>query len=139
MKRLYRSRDERMIWGVCGGIAKYFDVDPTIVRLIAVLTLLFGLTGALAYLVLAIVMPLEPEELAKTQEVSRASGKAGVEQYTTEAGRRTNTVIWIILIVAAIVILAGISNLLRWSWWIPLSPLAILLIIVIILLAARRR
>ena len=139
MKRLYRSRDERTIWGVCGGMAKYFDIDPTIVRLIAVLTLFFGLAGALAYIVLAIVMPLEPQELAKTQAVSKASGEAGVEQYTTEAGRRTSTVIWIILIVVAIIILAGISNLFWWSWWTPLWPIPILLIIVLIVLAARRR
>ena len=59
-KRLYRSRDERMIWGVCGGIAKYFDVDPTLIRLIAVLTLFFACTGILIYLILTIIMPLEP-------------------------------------------------------------------------------
>jgi phage shock protein C len=59
-KRLYRSKDERMIWGVCGGLAKYFDVDPTIIRLIAVLTLLLGLVGVLVYIILAIVVPLEP-------------------------------------------------------------------------------
>ena len=61
-KRLYRSRDERIIWGVCGGIAKYFDVDPTLVRLIAVLTLFFACTGILIYLILTIIMPLEPLE-----------------------------------------------------------------------------
>jgi len=59
-KRLYRSKDERMIWGVCGGLAKYFDVDPTIIRLVAVLTLFLGLVGVLAYIILAIVVPLEP-------------------------------------------------------------------------------
>ena len=58
--RLYRSRDERMIWGVCGGLGKYFNVDPTVVRLVAVLTLFFGLTGALVYVILAIVVPPEP-------------------------------------------------------------------------------
>jgi phage shock protein C len=59
-KRIYRSRDERMIWGVCGGIAKYFDVDPTLIRIIAVLTLFCALTGILAYIILAIIVPLEP-------------------------------------------------------------------------------
>ena len=59
-KRLYRSKDERMIWGVCGGLAKYFDVDPTIIRLVAVLTLFLGLTGILIYIILAIIIPLEP-------------------------------------------------------------------------------
>ena len=61
-KRLYRSRDERMIWGVCGGIAKYFDVDPTLIRLIAVLTLFLCFTGILVYPILTIIMPLEPLE-----------------------------------------------------------------------------
>ena len=59
-KRIYRSRDERMIWGVCGGIAKYFDVDPTLIRIIAVLTLFCALTGILVYIILAIIVPLEP-------------------------------------------------------------------------------
>lgn len=60
-KRLYRSRDERMIWGVCGGIAKYFDVDPTLIRLVAVLSLFLGFAGLLVYPILTIVMPLEPQ------------------------------------------------------------------------------
>jgi len=60
-KRLYRSRDERMIWGVCGGIAKYLDVDPTLIRLIAVLTLFLGFAGLLVYPILTIVMSLEPQ------------------------------------------------------------------------------
>lgn len=61
-KRLYRSRDERMIWGVCGGIAKYFDIDPTVVRVIAVLTLFLGCAGLIIYPILTIVMSLEPQE-----------------------------------------------------------------------------
>jgi len=51
-KRLYRSRSERMIWGVCGGLAKYFDMDPTLVRIIAVLTILVSGIGILAYIIL---------------------------------------------------------------------------------------
>ncbi len=59
-KRLYRSRDERMIWGVCGGLGKYFDVDPTLVRVITLLTLFLGGGGILIYVILAIIVPLEP-------------------------------------------------------------------------------
>ena len=59
-KRLYRSKDERMIWGICGGLAKYFDVDPTLVRVIWVLTLIFGGWSLLAYVILRFVIPLEP-------------------------------------------------------------------------------
>ena len=60
MKRLYRSRDERMIWGICGGLGKYFDVDPTIIRLVWVLTLFLGGWGILAYIILRFIIPLEP-------------------------------------------------------------------------------
>ena len=58
-KRLYRSRTDRMIWGVCGGLAKYFDVDPTIIRVIAIVSIFFTGLGLLAYIVMAIVVPLE--------------------------------------------------------------------------------
>ncbi len=58
-KRLYRSRSDRMICGVCGGLAKYFDIDPTIVRVIAVLSVFVSGLGLLAYIIMAIVVPLE--------------------------------------------------------------------------------
>jgi len=61
VKKLYRSRDERMIWGICGGMAQHFGVDPTIVRVITVLTLIFGGWSILAYIILYFVIPLEPE------------------------------------------------------------------------------
>jgi len=62
-KRLYRSRSDRMILGVCGGLGKYFDVDPTIVRVIAVVSLLLGLMGVLVYLILAVAVPVEPGDV----------------------------------------------------------------------------
>lgn len=60
-KRLYRSTQDRKIAGVCGGIAEYFNIDPTIVRVVAILLLLpGGLPGFLPYLVLWIVVPNAP-------------------------------------------------------------------------------
>ena len=59
-KKLYRSKDERMIWGICGGLAKHFDLDPTIIRVIAVVTILFGGEGILIYIILRFLIPLEP-------------------------------------------------------------------------------
>ena len=57
-KKLYRSTDQRMIAGVCGGLAEYFDIDVTIVRLIAVALLLpGGLPGFLPYIIMWIVVP----------------------------------------------------------------------------------
>ena len=48
-KRLYRSRDDRMIAGVCGGLAEYFSIDPTIVRLVLLFLTLWGGGGFLVY------------------------------------------------------------------------------------------
>lgn len=58
MKRLYRSRKNRMICGVCGGIGEYLNVDPTVIRLL-VLLLGFTGTGLVAYIVVAVIMPEE--------------------------------------------------------------------------------
>jgi len=60
VKRLYRSRDERVIWGICGGLGKYFGVDPVLVRVIWVVTVVFAGWSILAYLILRLVVPLEP-------------------------------------------------------------------------------
>ena len=59
-KRLYRSRTDRQISGVCGGLAAYFKVDPTLVRLLFVLGLLLVGSTIWAYLVMMIVIPEEP-------------------------------------------------------------------------------
>jgi phage shock protein C len=59
-KRLYRSRDNRMIGGVAGGLGEYLGIDPTIVRLLFVI-FTFGVgSGVIAYLVMMLVVPEEP-------------------------------------------------------------------------------
>jgi phage shock protein PspC (stress-responsive transcriptional regulator) len=59
-KRLYKDHSDKKLCGVCSGIAKYFDIDPTVVRLALVLFCLLGGSGILAYIICAIVMPDEP-------------------------------------------------------------------------------
>ena len=59
-KKLYRSRKDKMLGGVAGGLAEYFDIDPTIVRIIFVVTLFIGGGGFLAYIIMWIVVPEEP-------------------------------------------------------------------------------
>ncbi|WP_238626279.1 PspC domain-containing protein [Aggregatilinea lenta] len=59
-KRLYRSRDERMFAGVCGGVAEYLEVDPTIVRLVFVALTLLGGPGLIVYIVLMLIVPERP-------------------------------------------------------------------------------
>ena len=59
-KKLYKSNQNKMINGVCGGIAEYFNIDPTLIRLGVVLLSLMGLSGILAYIIAAIIIPRAP-------------------------------------------------------------------------------
>ncbi len=60
VKRLYRSRMTRMLGGVCGGVASYFQLDPSLVRIAWVVFTLLGGAGLLAYLICWVVIPDEP-------------------------------------------------------------------------------
>ena len=64
-KKLYRTRDDKRVCGVCGGLANYFNIDPVIVRLLwAVLTVLTGgFMGVILYVSCVFVIPQEPEVL----------------------------------------------------------------------------
>ena len=83
-QKLYRSSSDRMIAGVCGGLGKYFTVDPTLVRLVFLLLLVLGGSGFLLYLVLWIVVPDEqlgaaPQSVvqANTQEMAQSAARKG--------------------------------------------------------------
>lgn len=59
-KKLYRSRKDKMIAGIAGGLGEYFDIDTTLIRILLVVSLFFGGFGLLAYIILWIVVPEEP-------------------------------------------------------------------------------
>ena len=61
-KKLYRNTSNKMIAGVCSGLAEYLNIDPTIVRLIWALIALSG-AGVLAYLIAAIIIPEKPSDI----------------------------------------------------------------------------
>ena len=158
-KRLYRSQSDRMIWGVCGGLAKYFDIDPTIVRIIAVLTIFLGSFGIWAYIILAIVVPLEgsktaePKETIKenVEEMKETAGELGREIRSTLEGEegeseevakvrhRRRNLFGIILVVVGILFLLGSFDLFWWFRWSNLWPLSLVAIGVLIILSTRRR
>lgn len=76
MKKLYRSRKDRIIAGVCGGLGEYFNLDPTLIRIaFAALTLLNG-AGLILYIILSIVIPEEKvETVQEASAVASASSK----------------------------------------------------------------
>jgi phage shock protein C len=67
-KRLYRSRTDKQMSGVCGGVADYLGIDPTIVRIVWVLLTLAGGPGLVLYIIMALVVPEEPEFVQTSAE-----------------------------------------------------------------------
>lgn len=98
-RRLYRSRTDRMLGGVCSGLGNYFGVDPSLIRLAFVLLTVFGGSGVLLYLILWIVLPEEgrsygsPEETARAnaQEIADRARQMGQEMRTAFGGSSGQT------------------------------------------------
>lgn len=59
-KKLYRSDDNKILLGICGGIGEYFNIDPVIARLILVVLIFLGFSGIFAYIVAAFIIPKRP-------------------------------------------------------------------------------
>ncbi|MCB0875607.1 MAG: PspC domain-containing protein [Solirubrobacterales bacterium] len=82
-RRYLRSRDDRIIAGVCGGLGRYFDIDPVIIRIAFAVSVLFGGLGILAYLALALFVPSDdgtgaPVEGGRGREIARILGIAAI-------------------------------------------------------------
>ncbi|MBI2357116.1 PspC domain-containing protein [Candidatus Dojkabacteria bacterium] len=99
-KSLYRSKTDRVIGGVCGGLGEYFNVDSTIIRLLFVLIVLSGGVGILAYFILWVVIPEEGAKDTTTENVVKKNSKEieskmksmanGVE----DIAKRSNSRVW---------------------------------------------
>lgn len=67
-KTLYRSKTNRLIGGVCGGLGEYFLIDPTVIRIIFILISIFGGGGILLYLILWLIIPSDKGKKVSVQE-----------------------------------------------------------------------
>jgi len=158
-KRLYRSRSDRMLWGVCGGLAKYFGMDPTIVRVLAVLLIFANGLGILAYIIMAIVVPLEgskaaePKEAMKenVEEMKETASELGREVRSTFAEEeeeseavdkvrhRRRSILGILIIVIGLLFLLGSLDLFWWFSWGNLWPLILVAVGLLIIFSTRRK
>ena len=86
--RLYRARDERVVVGVCGGVADSMDIDPSLVRIVFVLLALAGGFGLLLYIIMAIIVPEEPNyiQMPGAPAAPGATGVPGAADATWTAG-----------------------------------------------------
>ncbi len=105
VKRLYKSSTDKMLGGVCGGVAEYFQVDSTLVRLAFIFLLFLGGSGFLLYLVGLIIMPRNPAEPA---------GAKPPPEKKVEAGK-----IWgiVLISVGALIFLSNIGFPFWHDWW----------------------
>ena len=89
-KKLCKSRKNKMIGGVCGGLAEYLNMDPTIVRIIAgVLCLVKGL-GVLVYLIMCIVMPYDDEDFSEDDTENLKSANIDPEEGKKSASKKSD-------------------------------------------------
>ena len=126
-KRLYRSRKDVMIAGVCGGMAEYFDVDPVIIRLLTVLLVFAGGAAILIYLLGWLIIPKAPEgnEAVATMEEAPSSETS---EYKGDRGR---LLAGLILLILGFIFLA--SNFVPWFQFSKLWPLLLIVIGIVVI------
>ena len=100
-RRLYRCRDNRVLAGVASGVAEFFDLDPTLVRVVWFLSIFFGGVTLLIYIGLAIIGPLEPisAEAAAAAAAAQAAGGPDVQRHESRGGGRWATFFGVVLII----------------------------------------
>lgn len=136
-KRLYRSRKERILGGVCGGIAEYFGLDPVLVRVVAVLLILVGGGAILAYIVAWILIPEEPGGERPKEEPASQNSSHFLEEPRREPSR--HVLAWFLVIIGALWLSQYIVPLWgSWTPWVRNAFLPVLLIVGGILLLVRR-
>ena len=123
-RRLYRSRRNRMVAGVCGGLGEYLGVDPTLIRLAWVFLILAGGFGLIAYLLAVVIIP-------------EAGGGEPIEDLILRLPglKLLLVLLGVFLLIAGIVQLLtrllpwDLFNILWWSWPIALAALGIILVL----------
>lgn len=137
VKKIYRSEKNRIIFGVCGGLAEYFEVDPLLVRALFVLLSLGNGVGIVLYIILAILMPKQNDPTEITKENIVEESKKRTKQLANEVKGNGSWVKDLRNIVGIFLILVGLdllsSNLFHFSifTWVGWSVVWALIIIFI--------
>ncbi len=149
-KKLYRSRSDRILGGVCGGIAHYFDVDPTIIRLLAVALIFAGGAAVIAYILAWIIVPEEPrkrkveeqqEEREKGEEEERIIDIETEERKDEHRNRNLDLLAWVLVIIGVVWIARY-----AFTWWWPslfaggrfFTPVVLIILGIVVLLWRKR-
>ncbi len=118
MKKLYKSRKNKVIAGVCGGIAEHFDVDPVLIRLIAVLFTFTGGAAVIAYIIGMIIIPDQPLEPIKIDGEIPPAPETTPPVRKEDFGRTGSLIVGLILIVFGVhFLLRHIPFFNNYYWW----------------------
>lgn len=134
--RLERSEKEKMIAGVCGGIAEYLQVEVTWIRLVFAILGVFGGLGLIAYIVLAIIMPLPGHRVAvggvfattaETTDTGQPYGATAEPRAPVDTERRRQTAGYALIAIGVIFLLnnQGAFRFLEWRYVWPLALVAL--------------
>jgi len=156
--KLYRSKTDRMLFGVCGGLAKYLGVDSAIIRIVFILLSFFAV-GILAYFIFAVVTPLDetkktaPQDVLEENvaEIKDTAVKLGNEIRTTFASKgqdgadgekeqsRRRSALGVIIIIIGVIILLGAFHVFDWiNWWSGIGALALIVFGLLLIVSVRR-
>jgi len=152
--KLYRSKKDCVIGGVCGGIAEYFNIDSTLVRLLAVLIFFFGGSGIIAYIIGWIIIPQNPkgktEDNSENKEeivgkIKKGTDKVNktVEENLSEgwskgnSGKNRNIILGVILIIAGLIFMGTtFFPWITWAAWGTFWPVIIIVVGLVIMIRA---
>ncbi|MDD5540177.1 MAG: PspC domain-containing protein [Candidatus Marinimicrobia bacterium] len=110
MKKLYRSDQQKIVAGVCGGIAEYFEIDPVLIRLIWIVLIVFGGTGILAYLIAWIVIPTR--QMKNEEPVAKEEPVVETPESKPQAQSQNMRFFW-----GIVLILIGLLIVANQFWW----------------------
>ncbi len=113
-KKLYRSRTDSMIAGVCGGLAEYFDIDASLVRVGAVLFTLAWGSGLLAYVILWLIVAQKPLESSVME--SEGGQKEAVKADGSNELERDKGVLFVGIILTVLGVLLLMNNYISFAW-----------------------
>lgn len=127
-KRLFRSRNDRVIAGICGGLGEYFDIDPTIFRIIFVIVAVAGGVSILIYILGMFIIPEEPGAKIQSDTDKPESHKTEAVESTVKKTNRnsSNATGGVILILVGVLFL--LNNLLNINVWGNFWPLILVVV-----------
>lgn len=122
-KKVYRSIDDKVLAGVCGGLANYFDIDSTIVRVLWILGFFAGGLGILAYIICAIIIP---QESFAEYNMNKSKYDEAMPRYDKDKSSKNKVVL------GSILVIIGVFSLIdEYLYWINIEKLWPLIFIVI--------